>query len=172
VQPSTSRSPLTTQYPRMTFSRAMPPITNGPDNCTPLWKGTDNNRRITAAEWYVYPTSLNDQRLRATQAKLQSDIASTETKVEAAELLDADLLNVISDIEGKSARIEKLKADIAAMKHDDRIADLNSKIRAMEDQRDKLTLEIRTLSLQSDARAKLTLHQRDLTSKEREMKNM
>jgi DNA repair protein RAD50 len=42
----------------------------------------------------------------------------------------------------------------------------------MEDQRDNLTLEIRTLSLQSDARAKLTLHQRDLVSKEREMKNM
>jgi len=150
----------------------MPLITNGLDNCTPLWKGTDNNKRITAAERYVYPMSLDDQRLQATQAKLQSDIASTETKVEAAELLDADLLNIISDIEGKSARIEKLKADIAAMKHDDRIADLNSKIRAMEDQRDNLTLEIRTLSLQSDARAKLTLHQRDLASKEREMKNM
>jgi DNA repair protein RAD50 len=65
-----------------------------------------------------------------------------------------------------------LKTDIAGAKHDDRIADLNIKIRTMEDQRDNLTLEIRTLSLQSDARAKLTLHQRDLASKEREMKNM
>jgi DNA repair protein RAD50 len=92
--------------------------------------------------------------------------------VEAAELLDADLLNIISDIEAKKARIEKLKADIVAAKHDDRIADLNSRVRAMEEQRDNLTLEIRTLSLQSDARAKLTLHQRDLASKEREMKNM
>lgn len=92
--------------------------------------------------------------------------------MEAAELLDADLLNIISDIEAKKARIEKLKADIVAAKHDDRIADLNSRVRAMEEQRDNLTLEIRTLSLQSDARAKLTLHQRDLASKEREMKNM
>lgn len=75
-------------------------------------------------------------------------------------------------MEGKRARIEKLKADIVAAKYDDRIADLNAKIRAMEDQRDNLTLEIRTLSLQSDARAKLTLHQRDLASKEREMRNM
>lgn len=92
--------------------------------------------------------------------------------MEAAELLDADLLNIISDIEAKRARIEKLKADIVAAKHDDRIADLNGRVRAMEEQRDNLTLEIRTLSLQSDARAKLTLHQRDLASKEREMKNM
>jgi DNA repair protein RAD50 len=92
--------------------------------------------------------------------------------VEAAELLDGDLLNLISDIEAKRARIEKLKADIVAAKHDDRIAELNSRVRTMEDQRDNLTLEIRTLSLQSDARAKLTLHQRDLASKEREMKNM
>ena len=92
--------------------------------------------------------------------------------MEAAELLDADLLNIISDIEAKKARIEKLKADIVAAKHDDRIADLNSRVRAMEEQRNSLTFEIRTLSLQSDARAKLTLHQRDLASKEREMKNM
>jgi len=87
-------------------------------------------------------------------------------------LLDSDLQNIVSDIEGKNARIEKLKEDIVAVKHDDRIADINTRVRAMEDQRDNLTLEIRTLSLQSDARAKLTLHQRDLASKEREIKNM
>jgi DNA repair protein RAD50 len=87
-------------------------------------------------------------------------------------LLDGDLLNIVSDIEGKRARIQKLKEDLVTAKHDDRIADLNTRVRTMEDQRDNLTLEIRTLSLQSDTRAKLTLHQRDLASKEREMKNM
>jgi len=87
-------------------------------------------------------------------------------------LLDSDLQNIVSDIESNNARIEKLKEDIVAVKHDDRIADINTRVRAMEDQRDNLTLEIRTLSLQSDARAKLTLHQRDLASKEREIKNM
>ncbi|KAI9509211.1 P-loop containing nucleoside triphosphate hydrolase protein [Russula earlei] len=109
---------------------------------------------------------------RSRIAKLQSDVASAEVKIEAAELLDGDLLNIVSDIEGKNARIEKLKADIANAKHEDRIADLNNKIRAMEDERDNLSLEIRTLSLQSDARAKLTLHQRDLAAKEREIKNI
>jgi len=92
--------------------------------------------------------------------------------LEAAELLDSDLLNVVSDIEGKKDRIEKLKMDIASVKHEDRITELNIKVRSMEDKRDDLTQEIRTLSLQSDARAKLTLHQRDLTSKDREMRNM
>jgi DNA repair protein RAD50 len=92
--------------------------------------------------------------------------------VKAAELLDGDLLNLILYIEAKRAHIEKLKADIVAEKHDDCMVELNSRIRAMEDQRDNLTLEIRTLSLQSDARAKLTLHQRDLAYKEREMTNM
>lgn len=87
-------------------------------------------------------------------------------------MLDGDLLNVVSDIEGKRDRIERLKTDIASTKHEDRIAELNTKVRSMEDKRDNLTQEIRTLSLQSDARAKLTLHQRDLASKEREMKNM
>jgi len=87
-------------------------------------------------------------------------------------LLDGELQDITSDIEDKKARIEKLTADIVAAKHDDRLADLNTKVRAMEDQRDNLTLEIRALSLESDSRAKLTLHQRDLASKEREMRNM
>jgi DNA repair protein RAD50 len=87
-------------------------------------------------------------------------------------VLGGDLLTVVSDIEGKTARIEKLKMDIASAKHDDRITELNTRVRALEDKRDNLTLEIRTLSLQSDARAKLTLHQRDVASKEREIKNM
>ena len=87
-------------------------------------------------------------------------------------MLDSDLQNILSDIEGKNTRIQKLKEDLIAAKYDDRVADLNTRVRAMEDQRDDLTLEIRTLSFQSDARAKLALHQRELTSKEREMKNM
>ncbi|KAH8998513.1 hypothetical protein EDB92DRAFT_1835583 [Lactarius akahatsu] len=109
---------------------------------------------------------------RSRISKLQSDITLSETKLEAAEMLDGDLLNVVSDIEAKKDRIEKLKTDTVSTKHDDRIAELNIKVRSMEDRRDSLTQEIRTLSLQSDARAKLTLHQRDLTSKEREMKNI
>lgn len=87
-------------------------------------------------------------------------------------MLDGELSNVVSDIEGKKGHIEKLKKDITSTKHEDRIAELNIKVRSMEDKRDNLTQEIRTLSLQSDTRAKLTLHQRDLTSKEREMNNM
>jgi DNA repair protein RAD50 len=92
--------------------------------------------------------------------------------LEVAEVLDGDLLTVVSDMEGKRTRIEQLKIDIASAKHEDRIVELNTRIRTFEDKRDQLTLEIRTLSLQSDARAKLTLHQRDLVSKERETKNM
>jgi DNA repair protein RAD50 len=87
-------------------------------------------------------------------------------------LLESDLQNILSDIEGKNTRIQKLNEDLMAAKYDNRVADLNTRVRAMEDQRDNLTLEIRTLSLQSDARAKLTLHQKDLASKEREMRNM
>lgn len=138
----------------------------------PLWKDTSSSELPTAAELYAYLTSLNNHLLLGDQAKLQSDIASTESKVEAAELLGSDLQNILSDIEGKNTRIQKLNEDLIAAKYDDRVTDLNTRVRAMEDQRDNLTLEIRTLSLQSDARAKLTLHQRDLASKEREMKNM
>ncbi|KAI0269907.1 hypothetical protein BC834DRAFT_819813 [Gloeopeniophorella convolvens] len=109
---------------------------------------------------------------RSRISKLQSDISSSESKLEASEMLDGDLQSVVSDIEDKKTRIRKLRSEIASAKYDDRTAELNAKLRTMEDKRDSLTLEIRTLSLQSDARAKLTLHQKDLTSKEREMKNL
>lgn len=129
----------------------------------------EQSRQLHAnLERYKQQRATNRSRI----AKLQSDIASTETKVEAAELLSSDLQNILSDIEGKNTRIQKLNEDLIAAKYDDRVVDLNIKVRAMEDQRDNLTLEIRTLSLQSDARAKLTLHQRDLASKEREMRNI
>lgn len=138
----------------------------------PVWKDTDSSEQATAAELYVFCTFLRDLLLLSAQSKLQSDIALSETKLEAAEMLDGDLQTVVSDIEGKKDRIERLKTEMTSTKHDDRIAELNTKVRSMEDKRDNLTQEIRTLSLQSDARAKLTLHQRDLTSKEREMNNM
>ena len=138
----------------------------------PVWKDTDSSEQATAAASYVFCILLRDLLLLSTQSKLQSDIALSETKLEAAEMLDGDLQTVVSDIEGKKDRIERLKTEMTSTKHDDRIAELNTKVRSMEDKRDNLTQEIRTLSLQSDARAKLTLHQRDLTSKEREMNNM
>ncbi|KAH9042066.1 hypothetical protein EDB85DRAFT_2071691 [Lactarius pseudohatsudake] len=87
---------------------------------------------------------------RSRISKLQSDITSSETKLEAAEMLDGDLLNVVSDVEAKKDRIERLKTDTISTKHEDRIAELNIKVRSMEDRRDSLTQEIRTLSLQSD----------------------
>ena len=138
----------------------------------PVWKDIDSSEQATAAESYVFCTLLREPLLLSAQSKLQSDIALSETKLEAAEMLDGDLQTVVSDIEGKKDRIERLKTEMTSTKHDDRIAELNTKVRSMEDKRDNLTQEIRTLSLQSDARAKLTLHQRDLTSKEREMNNM
>ncbi|KAN0125486.1 P-loop containing nucleoside triphosphate hydrolase protein [Lactarius tabidus] len=129
----------------------------------------EKSRQLHASlERYRQQRASNRSRI----SKLQSDISLSETKLEAAEMLDGDLLNVVSDIEGKKDRIERLKTDMASTKHEDRIAELNIKVRSMEDKRDNLTQEIRTLSLQSDARAKLTLHQRDLTSKEREMNNI
>jgi hypothetical protein len=158
--------------PRTKSVRVTPPITKSPGSCMRVWKDIDSSEQATAAESYVFCTLLWDLLLLSTQSKLQSDISLSETKLEAAEMLDGDLLNVVSDIEGKKDRIERLKTDMASTKHEDRIAELNIKVRSMEDKRDNLTQEIRTLSLQSDARAKLTLHQRDLTSKEREMNNM
>ncbi|KAI0050377.1 hypothetical protein FA95DRAFT_1555700 [Auriscalpium vulgare] len=105
-------------------------------------------------------------------AKLQSEISAGERMLETSEMLDTDIENHVTEMEEQSARIETTRAKIAAANYDERIADLNDKIRQLEDSRNAYTSEIRSLSLQSEARANLALQQKELATKTRDMKNM
>ncbi|KZV65287.1 hypothetical protein PENSPDRAFT_655878 [Peniophora sp. CONT] len=109
---------------------------------------------------------------RESISKCQREISSAEARVEAAEMLEGELETHIADMEEKRVRIEKVKAEIAAARYDERISELNGKMRDLEGKRDAFTQEIRTLSLQADQRAKLGLHQSSVTAKTRESKNL
>ncbi|KAI0057825.1 hypothetical protein BV25DRAFT_1994717 [Artomyces pyxidatus] len=120
------------------------------------------------ADWEALKNQRVNDRGRIT--KLQSEVATAEGKLEASEMLEGELQNHMADMDEKKARIEKTDAEISASKYEERLADLNVKIRGMEDTRDELTQEIRSLSLQSDSRAKLTLQQKELATKSRDLK--
>ena len=58
------------------------------------------------------------------------------------------------------------------MNYDEKIAEKSSKARALEDQREHLNAEIRTLSLQADSRARLDIKRAEMKSKKNETQNM
>ena len=55
---------------------------------------------------------------------------------------------------------------------DERISEKSSKARALEDRREDLNGEIRTLSLQADSRARLDIKRAEMKSKQNEVQNM
>lgn len=73
-------------------------------------------------------------------------------------------------MEEKQRRIETTRSDLRTASFDSHLSELNSKARGMEMKRDELTAEIRSLSLQADARAKLDLKRTELKSKTNEVK--
>jgi DNA repair protein RAD50 len=77
-----------------------------------------------------------------------------------------------ADIEDRKARLEKLKADVKTANYEERLTERTIKGRKMDDKREELNTEIRTLGLQADARAKLALKTTELKAKNAEVKNM
>jgi DNA repair protein RAD50 len=85
--------------------------------------------------------------------------------------LTTEIRTLQGDMEEKRRRLEKSKGDIKTSNYDERISEKTSKARAMEEQRDNLSAEIRMLSLQADSRARLDLKRDELKSKQNELKN-
>lgn len=85
--------------------------------------------------------------------------------------LASELRTLSGDIEEKKQRLEKVKRDIKGANFDERLSERASKARVMEDKRDRLNAELRGLSLQADARARLDLKRSEVKSRALEVKN-
>ncbi|KAI0917273.1 hypothetical protein AcW2_007450 [Taiwanofungus camphoratus] len=108
--------------------------------------------------------------LRERVTHLQSRISEAESEVDKADTLVSQLRTLQADMEEKQRRIETTRSDLRTASFDSHLSELNSKARGMEMKRDELTAEIRSLSLQADARAKLDLKRTELKSKTNEVK--
>lgn len=85
--------------------------------------------------------------------------------------LAPELRTLSGDIEEKKLRLEKVKKDMKDANYEERLNTRASKARTMEDRRDGLNVELRGLSLQADARARLDLKRSEVKSKTLEVKN-
>ena len=86
--------------------------------------------------------------------------------------LPRELSSLQTDMEEKATRIEGIKAEIKNANYEAKILETTNRIRALEDQRESLNQELKNLSLQADARAKLDLQRADLKKKTQDQKDI
>ncbi|EPT05284.1 hypothetical protein FOMPIDRAFT_148443 [Fomitopsis schrenkii] len=101
----------------------------------------------------------------------RSRLTEAEAEVDRAGALASQLRSLQADIEEKERRIASIKEEIKAGNFEQRLGEMHAKSRNMESRRDELTAEIRTLSLQADARARLDLKRAEVKSKTAETQN-
>ena len=95
----------------------------------------------------------------------------TERTLENQLDLSSQLQSLQSDIEDKKARLTKTKTEIAAAQYESKLNEKMTKGKMLEETREQLNTEIRTLSLQADSRAKLNLARSDMKNKKGEISN-
>ncbi|KAG8214897.1 hypothetical protein J3R82DRAFT_10069 [Butyriboletus roseoflavus] len=101
----------------------------------------------------------------------QEAISKAEVAVETMQGLASELRTLSGDIEERKLRLEKLKKDIKEANYEERLSERASKARALDDKRDNMNAELRGLSLQADARARLDLKRSEVRSRTLEVKN-
>jgi len=145
-----------------------------PDSWIVSLKGTNYRSQVFVTklyvEYYPFPYPCTDLDLFS-QAERQASITASERNLDATHALPSELLTLTGDIEEKKMRLNKIKADIKAANYDERLAEKMTKGKTMEDRKDMLTAEFRTLNTQADTRAKLDLKRAEVKSKTGEIKN-
>lgn len=84
-------------------------------------------------------------------------------------MLTARLAEIKQDIEDKRRRLDKARQDLNTANFDKRIAEKSQKSSTLENRREDLNTELRTLSLQADSRAKLDLQRAQMKTKTSEI---
>lgn len=106
------------------------------------------------------------------QSVLQKPIDKSESSLNAGRSLPRELSTLQSEMKDKFVRIEKIKDEIKEAKYDTKIQDVTNKMRGLEEQRELLNTELKNLSLQADARAKLDIKRDDLKKKSQSMNDI
>ncbi len=101
---------------------------------------------------------------------MQQKITGAERDVDAARALTSRLAEIKADIEDKRRRLDKARQDLNAAGFERKIAEKNSAGSNLENRREALNTELRTLSLQADSRAKLDLQRAQIKTKSGEIK--
>lgn len=98
-------------------------------------------------------------------------IKKTERQLEDEQTIKSEMTLLQGDIEEKKSRLSKLKSDLSEANFDSRLQEKTEKAKRMEETREQLNMELRTLSLQADSRARLDVKRAEAKSKTNEAGN-
>ncbi|KAG6379376.1 P-loop containing nucleoside triphosphate hydrolase protein [Boletus reticuloceps] len=134
-------------------------------------KNNEFNRKSRQLHTELESLKMQRGNTREQIREKQQAISKAESAVETMQGLASELRTLCGDIEEKKLRLEKVKKDIKEANFEERLSKRTSNARVMEDKRDSLNAELRSLSLQADTRARLDLKRSEVRSRTLEVKN-
>ncbi|KAF8895513.1 hypothetical protein BD779DRAFT_1640508 [Infundibulicybe gibba] len=134
-------------------------------------KGDDYMKKARQLDNILDGHKRQKMSLRERITEHQSSIALLERELETKQALPSEHQALLADIDEKKARLSKIKSDIQAAKYDSRMNEKIEKSRILEDRRDELNAELRSLSLQADSRARLELRRGEIKVKSAEVQS-
>jgi DNA repair protein RAD50 len=78
---------------------------------------------------------------------------------------------LVVEVQDKKDRLDRLKASIASANYDARLAEFIKTGRGLEERREELNVELQSLTLQADTRARLDLKRAEVKTKSVEVQN-
>ncbi|KAF9475656.1 hypothetical protein BDN70DRAFT_955105 [Pholiota conissans] len=132
-------------------------------------KTDDYHAKLRALDAELEGHKSQKQHLRDQIAERQDTIKKTERVLEDMQSVPTSLRTVQIEIQDKRDHLQKLKSAKLAAKHDERLAEIASKARKLEDERDQLNSELQSLTSQAEDRARLDLKRTEAKSKATEI---
>ncbi|KAF7987104.1 hypothetical protein HWV62_291 [Athelia sp. TMB] len=134
-------------------------------------KTEEHNTKFRGMQTALDSLKIQRQNNREQAAMTQKKISTDESKLDEAETLTSDLRTLVVEMEDNQTRLDKIKHDFENSGYEAKLVEKASRTRALEDQRNALTAEIRVLSLQADSRARLDLKRAEVKTKSADITN-
>ncbi|KJA21183.1 hypothetical protein HYPSUDRAFT_141004 [Hypholoma sublateritium FD-334 SS-4] len=128
-------------------------------------KSDEYHAKLRVLDTELESRKSQKQHLRRQTVELQEKIRKTERMLEGMQTIPTSLRTLQVEIADRKERLQKLNHTLASAKYDVKLADMATKGRKLEDERDQLNTELQALTSQADARARLDLKRAESKSK-------
>ncbi|KAH6912703.1 AAA domain-containing protein [Coprinopsis sp. MPI-PUGE-AT-0042] len=135
-------------------------------------KGDEYSRKLEKLKLEVETFKLQKNSLKEQLSERNVAIRQAQRQLDEQPTLQTNLSDHHEEMEEKQTRIEKLKKEIMAAKHEKRLQEKMEQARQLEETREALMEETRALSSQADSRAKLDLKRTEIKTKTLEVQTV
>jgi len=105
------------------------------------------------------------------ETNLRKSITADEGALDEAGTVATDLRRVSADVEEKKTKVAIMKTELERYGFDKQLEEKTRANRRLEDERERMSTELTSISLQADTRAKLDLKREESRRKDRDTKD-